>query len=211
MKYKCIIFDCDGVLVDSELISAKVLVTMAKEMGLSMDVAFVLKNFMGKSFYDIMDYLEKKLNSTLPVTFESEFRSMTFKAFQSDLKPIEGIPNLLKQLRVPFCVASSGPLEKIRHNLTTTGLIDKFQDRMFSCYEIQSWKPSPDIYLHAASCMGFNPKDCAVIEDSDSGIQAAISGGFDVFIYDSNQNPGYRQLKNGVIFNHMNELLSLLS
>jgi HAD superfamily hydrolase (TIGR01509 family) len=211
MKYKCVIFDCDGVLVDSELITAQVLATMAKEMGISMDAAFVLQNFTGKSFNDIMDYLENQLNSPLPSAFEPTFRSRTFKAFRSDLKPIVGIPRLLEQLSLPYCVASSGPMEKIRHNLTATGLIDKFQDRMFSCYDIQRWKPHLDIYLHAAERMGYQPQDCAVIEDSDTGIQAAISGGFDVFVYAPNQNLDNRHLKNGVVFNRMEELLPLLS
>lgn len=211
MNYKCIIFDCDGVLVDSEAITAKVLVEMAHELGLSLNETFVLDYFMGKSFNDIMRYLEEKLHAPLPASFENAFRSRTFAAFTTSLRPIPGIPALLEQLTIPFCVASSGPMEKIRHNLTLTGLIDKFEGRIFSCYEIQRWKPLPDIYWHAAERMGFAIADCVVIEDSDPGITAALSGGFDVFAY-ARHRPAENVLPKGAVaFHDMQQLKSLLS
>ena len=87
----------------------------------------------------------------------------------------------MQKIKVPFCVASSGPVEKIRLNLTTANLIDKFEGRIFSSYDIGSWKPEPGIFLHAAKTMGYSPEECLVIEDSIAGIKAAVAGGFKVY------------------------------
>ncbi len=211
MKYKCIIFDCDGVLVDSEFITAKVLVAMGKDLGLHIDLDFVVQEFLGKSLNDIMQYLDVLAEGRLPSDFESEYRKRTFEAFKNELKPIDGIHSVIENLKIPFCVASSGPLEKIRANLTTTGLIDKFEERMFSCYEIQSWKPNPDIFLHAAKTMGYKPDECAVVEDSAVGIEAALAGGFDVFIYSKNGHDYPIGLQEAFVFQDMSELRILLS
>lgn len=211
MKYKCVIFDCDGVLVDSEFITAKVLVAMGKDLGLHMDLDFVVGEFLGKSLNDIMHYLDVLAKGGLPPDFESEYRKKTFEVFKNELKPIEGVHSVIESLKIPFCVASSGPLEKIRANLTTTGLINKFEGRMFSCYEIQSWKPNPDIFLHAAKNMGFKPKECAVIEDSKVGVQAALAGGFDVFVYSKNGHDHPVGVQETFVFQDMSELKSLLS
>ncbi len=211
MNYKCIIFDCDGILVDSELITAKVLVKMANSFGLPIDLGFILQEFLGKSLNDIMRHLDTLTNGHLPSNFESEYRRLTFEAFNNELEPIEGIHSVLENLKVPFCVASSGPLEKIRNNLTKTGLIDKFQDRMFSCYEIQRWKPKPDIFLHAAKNMGYNPDECAVVEDSAVGVQAAVAGGFDVFMYSKHNHDHIIDIQKAVVFEDMNKLEMLLS
>lgn len=206
MKYKCVIFDCDGVLVDSEGITAKVIAEITAELGVAMDEAFILDTFMGKSFNDIMRYLEIQISGSLPDNFEQHYRQKTFAAFQTDLKPIPGIHSVLENLEVPYCVASSGPSSKIRHNLSLTGLIEKFENRIFSCYDIQVWKPQPDIFLHAAKTMGFEPHECAVVEDSPIGVQAALAGGFDVFIYQRHAQETNSVFQNGVVFNQMEEL-----
>lgn len=211
MNYKCIIFDCDGVLVDSELITAKVLVAMGKELGLPLDLDFVVGEFLGKSLNAIMNYLNVLAKGQLPPDFESEYRKKTYKAFKSELQPIAGIHSVIESLEIPFCVASSGPIEKIRANLTTTGLIDKFEGRIFSCYEIQSWKPNPDIFLHAAGNMGFRPEECAVVEDSKVGVQAALAGGFDVFLYAKKGHDSPLGLPKNFVFQDMGELEVLLS
>lgn len=211
MKYKCVIFDCDGVLVDSELITAEVLVSMAGNLGVHLDLDLFTQEFMGRSLNDIMCHLDRLTNGHLPLNFESEYRKKTYRAFKTELKPIDGIHSVVQNLKVPFCVASSGPLEKIRNNLTTTGLIDAFQDKMFSCYEIESWKPNPDIFLHAAKNMGFNPDECVVIEDSVVGVHAARAGGFDVFMYSKNGKNSHANLHEAIIFEDMNELPGLLS
>ena len=211
MGYKCIIFDCDGILVDSETITAKVLVSMAGDLGLPLDLEFVVREFLGKSLNDIMRYLDDRAKGRLPPTFEAEYRRRTFQAFKKELKPIAGIHSVLQNLKVPFCVASSGPLEKIRGNLATTGLIDRFQDRMFSCYDIERWKPDPAIFLHAASAMGFLPDECAVVEDSIVGVQAALAGGFDVFVYTKNGHGPQLDMRGVTSFDDMGELGPLLA
>lgn len=180
-KYKCIIFDCDGVLVDSESISARVFQKMAKELGFEMEFETAVEQFAGTSMKDNLSFIQQNIEGKLPDNFETEFRKRTYEAFKTDLKPVEGISDLIDRITIPFCVASSGPVEKIRLNLTLTGLIDRFEGKIFSSYDIGSWKPEPDIYLHAAKKMGCKPSECLVIEDSEAGIKAAINGDFDVF------------------------------
>ncbi|TMU57372.1 HAD-IA family hydrolase [Flagellimonas algicola] len=211
MKYKCVIFDCDGVLVDSEIITCKVLVSMAGELGLDINLDFTVKNFMGKSLKHIMEYLDTQLDVPLPPNFERDYRARTFTKFEEELQPIEGVQDLIAQLDVPFCVASSGPLNKIKTNLTITQLADKFTNRMFSCYEINSWKPEPDIFLHAAKTMGFKTSECVVVEDSSVGVQAALAGGFDVFRYSHNSSDDFANHTKVTPFTHMNQLLPLWS
>ena len=189
MKYKCIIFDCDGVLVDSEYISNTTLVAMASDLGVSISDEYALKHFSGKSLKYCFDYIESLFGQKLPENFEQQFRTKTFEAFATELQPIKGIHNVLKRIDIPFCVASNGPLEKTKLNLTVTNLIDYFEGKIFSAYEIGSWKPNPELFLYAAKNMGFEPRECLVVEDSISGIQAAKAGGFDAigFVNDNNQ------------------------
>jgi HAD superfamily hydrolase (TIGR01509 family) len=210
MKYKCIIFDCDGVLVDSEKISIGTLVAMATSFGVSLEYENANRLFLGKSLEFCFDYIESQSDKKLPSNFEEEFRIRSFEAFKSDLKPIEGIHELLNQLEVPFCVASNGPADKIRLNLTTTLLIDQFEGAIFSAYDINSWKPEPGLYLHAVKTMGFEVKDCVVIEDSAVGVQAALSGGFDVFGFAQKGNQAHLEQLNIPIFDTMSKLVKLL-
>lgn len=210
MKYKCIIFDCDGVLVDSEAISAKIFREMVAELGVKIDFETVLEQITGTSMTENLKYFSEKINGELPKDFESEFRKRSYEAFKTDLQPIKGIHALLEKINVPVGVASSGPVEKIKLNLTTTNLIDYFDDNIFSCYEIGSWKPEPDIYLHAAKKMGFVPEDCVIIEDSLPGVQAAKAGGFNVFCFASNKNKKTLKELGATVFSTMKELGKLM-
>ena len=210
MKYKCIIFDCDGVLVDSEEISNSVLVEMTSEIGTEIKMDYALENFAGKSLKSCFEHIEKIIEKPLPNTFEKEYRNRTFSLFKTDLKPIAGIHKLLDKISIPFCVASSAPVEKIKLNLTTTNLIDKFENRIFSSYEIGSWKPKPEIFEHSARNMGFKPSECAVIEDSIAGVRAGIKGGFDVYGFASKKNQSALKKEGAKVFFEMNELLELL-
>lgn len=210
MKYKCIIFDCDGVLVDSEEISIGTLVSMAKLHGAIIDENYAHQLFLGKSLEFCFDYIAELANKKLPDTFEEEFRVRTFEAFQKDLKPVKGIHELLAKVNVPIAVASNGPADKIRLNLTTTKLIDKFEGAIFSAYDINSWKPNPELYLHAAKTMGFDVKDCVVIEDSPAGVQAALAGDFDVFGFTNHANFDALKQMNIPLFDDMANLDLLL-
>ena len=126
MKYKCIIFDCDGVLVDSEAISARIFQEMLSELGCTLDFNLVLNQITGTSMQENLMFFETQAGRKLPDEFEHEFRKRTYEAFKNDLKPVAGIGELIDKIKVPVGVASSGPVKKIRLNLTTTGLIQKF-------------------------------------------------------------------------------------
>lgn len=210
MKYNCIIFDCDGVLVDSEAISAKVFQKMLAELGCNLDFETILDQITGTSMKENLKFFSDFAGKELPVDFESEFRKRSYELFKTDLKPIDRIHDLLKKIKVPVGVASSGPVEKIRLNLATTNLIHFFGDNIFSSYEIGSWKPEPEIYLHTAKKMGFNPEECAVIEDSLPGVQAAKAGGFDVFGFATEKNKTTFEESGATVFFNVNELEHLL-
>ena len=209
-KYKCIIFDCDGVLIDSESIAIGVLVDMANDLGGNMEKHESIINLKGKSLNLCMQLISKRINRPLPDTFESDYRTNTFKAFKEQIQPIDGIKKVLENLNLPFCVASSGPENKIRLNLEVTGLLSFFEGNIFSCYAIQKWKPEPDIYLWAAKTMGFKPSECLVIEDSLSGVQGAIKGGFDVYGYTEHDYKNELKSLSTKTFNSMSKLLEMI-
>jgi HAD superfamily hydrolase (TIGR01509 family) len=198
------------VLVDSEAISAKIFQEMAAESGFKLDFETVLEQITGTSMTENLKFFSENINGELPEDFESEFRKRSYKAFKTDLKPIKGIHYLLEKISIPVGVASSGPIEKIKLNLTTTNLIDYFGNNIFSCYKIGSWKPEPEIYLHAAKKMGFKPGECAVIEDSLAGVQSAKAGGFNVFGFANNKNETAFKELGAMVFFSMAELGSLL-
>lgn len=210
MSIKCIIFDCDGVLVDSEIISAKVFQEMAIDLGFDLDFETAIDQFTGTSMKENLKFIEDNIEGNLPLNFEKEFRRRTYKAFKTDIKPIKGIHNLLEKITVPFCVASSGPVEKIRLNLTVTKLIAKFENKIFSSYDIGSWKPEPGIYLYAAKMMGFKPCECVVIEDSISGVKAARLGGFKVYALTNEKKRNTFEHLGATVFENMERLEELL-
>lgn len=210
MRYKCIIFDCDGVLVDSELIANKTIVEMAAELGVLIDLEYAIKYFSGVSIAYTLSQIEKKIGQPLPDNFENEFRKRTFNAFKMDLLAVDGVKELLDKIEVPVCVASSGPFEKLKLSLSVTGLIHYFGDNIFSSYQINSWKPNPDIFLFAAEKMGFQPSECAVIEDSFAGIDAARKGGFDVYGLSRYGNEEELVIRGAKVFHSMNQLLEML-
>ena len=211
MKYKCIIFDCDGVLVDSEPIANQMLITMAAELGVAIDMHFAIDHFIGKSLYTCMETISQYGKIKLPDNFEKDFRTRSFQKFKEQLQPIPGIKDVLKRLELPFCVASSGPVNKIELNLKTTGLYSFFEGKIFSCYMVNTWKPEPDVFLLAAKTMGFATKNCLVVEDSLAGITAAQNGGFDVVAYKSEFN--IKELQNLEIpkISDMKELFKFIS
>tara|TARA_R110000868_G_scaffold291002_2_gene551321 strand:+ start:25646 stop:26287 length:642 start_codon:yes stop_codon:yes gene_type:complete len=209
-EYKCIIFDCDGVLVDSEVLGNQVFVDMANEYGADIDISYAMRHFKGGFLMDSIRQVEAIIQKTLPVYFESEYRQRSYQIFSTHLKSVEGIEKVLEKLTVPFCVASSGPQEKIKRNLETAGLWSYFNGNIFSCYDIGKWKPDPAIYLHASTAMGFLPNECLVIEDSYKGAMAATSGGFDVYGYAlHNEDPDFEKEVTRT-FEQMNDLISLL-
>lgn len=211
MKYKCIIFDCDGVLVDSEAISNKVIVELANAHGANIDIDYALKNYAGTSLKYVTDDIESIIGKKLPNNFDAEYRRISFIRFQQEIQPVKGVVKLIESLDIPFCVASNGPLNKMDLNLKLTGLSKHFRGNMFSAYEINAWKPDPTLFLHAAKTMGFQPEDCAVVEDSLSGIKAAVAGGFDVYGFAHHHQKESFERHGAIVFDEMGDLLELLS
>ena len=209
-KYKCVIFDCDGVLVDSEPIGNQILVDLANDLGAGIDLNFAMKHFKGSHFKECVAIISKLVKQPIPDTFETEYRRRSLEEFGKSLKPIDGVTQVIEQLKLPYCVASSGPENKMRLNLEVTGLLPYFDGNIFSCYTIQKWKPDPSIFLLAAKTMGFEPNECVVIEDSLLGVQGAINGGFDVFGFTAHDYNNEIQDLATQTFGNMEQLLKML-
>ena len=178
-----VIFDCDGTLVDSEELGTSVLLEMAGELGLHLPLRETNLLFRGWQLDRCVAQIETWLGRKLPDDFVAQVRLRTRSTFEAKLSPIPGALELVQALRLPMCVASSGPREKIELSLSLTGLLPYFKDRIFSGYELGSWKPDPGLFLHAARVLGVEPAHCAVVEDSLVGIQAGIAAGMQVFAY----------------------------
>lgn len=209
-KYKCIIFDCDGVLVDSEPLSNQVMVDLVNQCGATIDLEYAYTYFKGNSLQNCIDRISKLIGKEIPFDFEKEYRKQSFEKFKKEIQPISGIKNILDNLEIPFCVASSGPENKIRLNLELTGLLPYFENKIFSCYTIKKWKPDPSVFLWASETMGFTPKECLVIEDSPIGIEAAIRGNFDVFGFTAHDFKGELHKNATKTFDDMIRLPELL-
>ncbi len=211
MKYKCVLFDCDGVLVDTEAISVQVLVELAATLGLELEHEYAVEVFTGLSLMACFQFIQNRVGVALPKDFEPRFRKRTFELFEKELKAIDGIHKVVDALEIPFCVASSGPQNKIALNLKLTGLYHYFEGNIFSCFDIQKWKPDPAIFLHAAKTMGFEPHECVVIEDSVPGVKAALAGGFKVYAYANARTEKRLGDLGANLFYKMDALLPLLA
>ena len=183
MNYELIIFDCDGVLVDSESISCGVLAEEAQKLGSKLTNEEAVKIFAGTNLKFCKAYIEEEIGKPLPENFDATYRALTRERFAKELQPIEGIHDLVVSLTLPFCVASNAPLAKMNFNLKKVGLFPFFEKNRFSAYEVKAWKPDPTLFLTAAKTMGFEPSKCLVIEDSLSGVKAAVAAGMDVLGY----------------------------
>ena len=169
-----IIFDCDGTLVDSEFLCNLALQQQLAEFGINSDAEELMAMYRGVKLNVTLSCLESEFKMTFPSSFIPDYRLKVRHLFDQQLKANVGVDELLASLTIPFCVASSAPRAKIEHALKVTGLAKYFvSENIFSSYEIDSWKPEPDIFLHAAKTMKFEPAQCCVIEDSLVGLQAA--------------------------------------
>lgn len=182
MSVKCVIFDCDGTLVDSEPLVNEVLVEMVREHGLQFDLDTSLKMFAGRRLDAGLAELEGLADYRFPNDFVPEFRARSAERLARDVRAMPHVDEVLEQLQLPRCVASSAPRAKTELNLSVTGL-DRHFEVLFSAYEINSWKPDPDLFLMAAAHCGFTPDECLVVEDSDHGIAAGRAAGMLVITY----------------------------
>lgn len=177
-----VLFDCDGTLVDSEILAADALAAYVALHGISITSTEALTRFKGWKMDDCVIELGRMRGEPLPPEFVSELRHRTGELFRRSLQPIEGALELVQSLSIPFCLASNGPRDKIALSLGVTGLLPYFSDdRIFSAYEIGSWKPAPDLFLHAAATVGAAPQRCVVVEDSVPGMLAGVAAGMTVF------------------------------
>ncbi|MEL3944707.1 MULTISPECIES: HAD family hydrolase [Streptomyces] len=184
MRYELVIFDNDGVLVDSEPISNKMLAAYLTEVGHPTSYEESLRDYMGGAMHRVHDLVLERTGQRLPDDFDEVFHERVFAAFKRDLEPMAGAMDVLEKLTaegVPFCLASSGSHERIRVGHRKTGLDKWFDDgRIFSSQDVGRGKPAPDLFLHAAESMGVAPDKCVVVEDSPLGVQAALAAGMDV-------------------------------
>lgn len=176
-----IIFDCDGVLIDSEVISARQLIAELKGYGVDMDMAFVSRHFLGRSYPVVLREVRERWGVALPDRFEADYRERLLAAFARDLKVMPGVRDAIAALRLPYCLATSSSPERMRQSLSITGLAALFEGRTFTASEVARGKPAPDLFLHAAAKMGADPAACVVIEDSLNGIRAGLAAGMQVW------------------------------
>lgn len=177
MPEALLIFDCDGVLVDSERLSHGVLQQMLAELGVRLSFDATLERFIGTPLPMCLARVGELLGGTLPEDFRSRFAQRTRAAFEAGLQPVAGVEPLLDALRVPYCVASNGNRAKVEFTLGHTGLLPRFAGRIFSADDVLHPKPAPDLFLHAARSMGAAPQHTTVVEDTPTGIAAAKAAG----------------------------------
>jgi len=179
-----VIFDCDGVLVDSEVLACDVQARALTGYGLPISGTDVARRFLGMSAKDMRRLLEVDLGRPLPADHESRCGEELFRLFRRELKPVAGIAGVLEAIEragAARCVASSSSAERIALALEVTGLSTFFGPHVFSSTMVSRGKPAPDLFLHAAKTMGFGPESCVVVEDSPNGIKAARSAGMGAF------------------------------
>ncbi|WP_432104290.1 HAD family hydrolase [Streptomyces sp. bgisy091] len=207
-----VIFDCDGVLVDSERIAARVQVALGAEFGWRLTEAEVIERFIGRSHASIREQIAARLGGETAATWSERFEQLHRKAVDDDLAPVEGLPEALDSISLPTCVASSGSHDKMRHTLGRTGLYERFAGRIYSATEVARGKPAPDLFLHAARQMGADPAACAVVEDSRPGVRAARAAGMRAFGYAGGLTPAERlEGADTIVFHDMRELPTLLT
>ncbi|MFJ4920225.1 HAD family hydrolase [Streptomyces sp. NPDC088725] len=187
MRYELVIFDNDGVLVDSEPLSNTILAGYLTELGHPTSYEDSLRDYMGAAVHRVHDLVGERTGRELPSDFDDTLHARVFAAFERELEPVDGVADVLAKLTaegVPYCVASSGSHERIWVGHRKTGLDQWFEDSViFSAQDVGRGKPAPDLFLHAAARMGVAPERCAVVEDSPLGVQAARAAGMDVYAF----------------------------
>ena len=205
-----IIFDCDGVLVDSEVLSCRCLSETLAVYGIELGVDQALDLFLGRSVTAVFQHY-LAMGRVIPEQFAAELRAAVRAAFVSALCPIEGVKSVLEDLHVPHCVASSSDVDRVSFSLALTGLAPHFDTRLYTSQMVAHGKPAPDLFLHAASSMDASPSRCAVVEDSAFGVDAALAAGMRAFAYAGGVTNADRLSRPGVVvFDDMHQLPELL-
>lgn len=207
-----VIFDCDGVLVDSEPIANRVFARQLSAHGLALTPEDVMRTFIGRSRDTCIEMAGRMRGEALPPGFAATWDAALHEALAKEVRPVEGIPELLRALEIPCCVASNGEPEHMRIALTAAGLMPLVEGRLFSAAQVPRPKPAPDLFLHAAKTMGFDPGACAVIEDTVTGVKAAVAAGMRAFGYAGASHTDGEALEahGATVFRNMRSLPSLL-
>jgi len=179
-EYDLVIFDCDGVVIDSELISAEMLISTLAEYGVEIDLAYVARHFLGRSYPVVLKQIREEFGITLRDDFEAHYRATLLAAFDRDLVEMPAVREVLTELNVPYCLATSSSPPRVSQSLAITGLDTAFTSRVFTASEVKNGKPAPDLFLHAARVMGVAPSRCLVVEDSRTGVRAGLAAGMTV-------------------------------
>jgi len=207
-----LIFDCDGVLVDSEPIAGEVLHRFLGELGLEISLAESTARFTGLSMSSCAAITERMLGHALPADFALEVERRSIDAFRNSLLPVRGIEQALRRLNFPRCVASSGSHARISASLALTGLDRWFPPELiFSSDDVPRGKPAPDLFRHVAARMGYPVGRCMVIEDSVPGVRAAVAAGMEVFGYAERSEPRALRSAGATVFTRMSELAALIA
>lgn len=212
-RFDLVIFDCDGVLVDSESISNQVVVDIANRHGAQLTLKDTLDAFVGLSVDGVRDAIREMAGVELPPDWSAVYYAELLPALARSVKAILGVHDVLTILQragQPFCVASQGPPEKMHTTLTATGLLSFFEDRMFSAKTVKRPKPAPDLFLHAARHFDAEPARCAVVEDSMTGIAAAIAAEMMPYFYCPSTEAAKTAGRGAHPFHNMNDLPRLL-
>jgi HAD superfamily hydrolase (TIGR01509 family) len=180
-RFDLIVFDCDGVLVDSELLACQALADTLSVYGLPVGIEGVYGRFLGRSFPEVASYYRDQTGESLPDSFRADFRSRLEQVFRLSLKPMAGIGDVLTALDRPYCLASSSDPTRLKITLAAAGLVPLFGDRVYSASQVEHGKPAPDLFLYAAGAMGAAPERCLVIEDTVPGVLAGRAAGMTVW------------------------------
>jgi HAD superfamily hydrolase (TIGR01509 family) len=209
-SHDLVIFDCDGVLVDSEPIGLTALAEMLRDEGFPIDDVTAINRFRGRKLADCLDEIQAQFQRVLPTGFDLRYRNLAAERFKFALKPVDGIVEVLPEIPLRTCVASSAPLEKIRLTLGITALLEHFDGRIFSAYELGVWKPDPGLFLHACQTMKSTPASTIVVEDSVVGAQAAMAAGMKVLGYAPAERAHELHRAGAIVFDDMRALPGLL-
>lgn len=212
MTFELVIFDNDGVLVDSERLANTILADLLTEHAVPTTFEDSVRDFMGGSLGRVHQVMAERTGRPLPDAFDDWYHARLFEAFEDLLAPVAGVADVLRALdaaHVRYCVASSGTHRRIRLALRKTGVLDRFEGGIFSAQDVARGKPAPDLFLHAAATLGVEPFRCAVVEDSPLGVEAARAAGMAVFGYAA-MTPAERLAGADAVFASMAELPGLL-
>ncbi len=211
MNAELIIWDCDGVLVDSEWLGAKAFVEIINGLGGNVSLEYVYHTLKGGSIHKSVSFVHEHVDVPPEFDVEKIYRSRSDELFEQELKAINGVEAILQKTAEKRCVASNGPKLKIFRNLILTDLKQYFPDEhIFSAHDINAFKPNPDLFLHAAATLGVSPDKCVVIEDSVHGAEAANRAGMKCFGFTEATDPADFRIHNAVPFDKMSDLLYLL-